>query len=208
MPQKSEKPFQLVAGHLALDFVNTLDDVYAPDGPKELLGAYEDLLRFAEQTGISSVEDCERLRSHVSLTASAAAVREAHILRSCLTRIFGALAEGAALGPEELHCLNSFLPDALRHRRIDGMGDLHWAWDNDVAEATGPLWPIIVGAAELLISDERQYVKACSSETCRWLFLDTSKNRTRRWCDMKLCGNRAKAREHYRRSVEASARSR
>jgi predicted RNA-binding Zn ribbon-like protein len=52
-----------------------------------------------------------------------------------------------------------------------------------------PLWPIARDAAELLASDRLEYVRACASKTCEWLFLDESKNHRRRWCDMTKCGN-------------------
>jgi predicted RNA-binding Zn ribbon-like protein len=61
------------------------------------------------------------------------------------------------------------------------------------------LAPIVRAAAELLTSDDRARIRECGSETCFWLFMDHSKNGTRRWCDMKVCGNREKARRHYRR---------
>src|SRR5207302_22567 len=62
------------------------------------------------------------------------------------------------------------------------------------------LWPVIRSAADLLVSGEAQRVRRCASETCDWLFLDTSRNHSRRWCDMSGCGNRAKARRHYARA--------
>jgi predicted RNA-binding Zn ribbon-like protein len=64
------------------------------------------------------------------------------------------------------------------------------------------LWPIVGSAAELLASDNLPLVRACSSKTCQWFFLDTSKNHRRRWCSMKLCGNRAKVRKFYARQRE------
>jgi len=64
-------------------------------------------------------------------------------------------------------------------------------------------WLIVRSAADLLTSDKLHDVRACSAEDCRWLFLDISKNHSRRWCDMETCGNQAKARRHYRRKKSA-----
>jgi predicted RNA-binding Zn ribbon-like protein len=64
------------------------------------------------------------------------------------------------------------------------------------------LWPIVDAAADLLVRGEPERIKTCGSATCGWLFLDLSRNRSRRWCDMKDCGNRAKARRHYARRKE------
>jgi predicted RNA-binding Zn ribbon-like protein len=66
------------------------------------------------------------------------------------------------------------------------------------------IWPIVLAAAELLASDSRRQIHECAGEGCGWLFLDTSRNRRRRWCTMESCGNRAKARRFYQRSREAS----
>jgi predicted RNA-binding Zn ribbon-like protein len=51
-------------------------------------------------------------------------------------------------------------------------------------------------AAELLQSEELGRVRRCDGEDCRWLFLDTSRSRNRRWCDMADCGNTAKVRRY------------
>jgi predicted RNA-binding Zn ribbon-like protein len=67
------------------------------------------------------------------------------------------------------------------------------------------LAPVVRAAADLATSAELSRIRECGSDTCFWLFLDRSKNGTRRWCDMKVCGNRAKARRHYQRG-KSSAR--
>jgi predicted RNA-binding Zn ribbon-like protein len=61
--------------------------------------------------------------------------------------------------------------------------------------------PLIRSAADLLVSDELKRVKRCGDPACGWLFLDTSRNKSRRWCDMSDCGNRAKASRFYKKKV-------
>jgi len=61
------------------------------------------------------------------------------------------------------------------------------------------LWPVARAAADLLLSDEISHLRMCGADDCAWLFLDKTKNQRRRWCDMKTCGNRVKARRHYQR---------
>jgi predicted RNA-binding Zn ribbon-like protein len=63
------------------------------------------------------------------------------------------------------------------------------------------LWPIASSAADLLTSERLKKVRLCEAKTCTWLFLDESRNHSRRWCDMKVCGNREKARRHYQREL-------
>jgi predicted RNA-binding Zn ribbon-like protein len=75
--------------------------------------------------------------------------------------------------------------------------DWEWLVDDDLVRV---LWPVARSAAVLLVSEQLSRVRICDADTCRWLFLDTSKSGRRRWCDMKVCGNRAKARRHYART--------
>ena len=72
-------------------------------------------------------------------------------------------------------------------------------WIEPESNLDSMLWPVSRAAAELLIGEEIGYVRQCASETCSWLFLDKTKNHRRRWCDMKICGNRDKARRYYQR---------
>jgi predicted RNA-binding Zn ribbon-like protein len=60
-------------------------------------------------------------------------------------------------------------------------------------------WPVVQSAAEFLTSDDVRHLRACASPKCGWVFLDTSRNRRRRWCAMQVCGNRAKVRRFYAR---------
>jgi len=60
----------------------------------------------------------------------------------------------------------------------------------------------VAGRSQLMMSDAMDRIRACGVETCRWLFLDTSKNHTRRWCNMRVCGNRMKARRFHARREE------
>jgi predicted RNA-binding Zn ribbon-like protein len=69
----------------------------------------------------------------------------------------------------------------------------------DVPALDRMLWPLAHSAAELLASSERARVRLCEGEDCGWLFLDTSRNGARHWCDMKDCGNRAKVRRFRER---------
>jgi predicted RNA-binding Zn ribbon-like protein len=74
-----------------------------------------------------------------------------------------------------------------------------WEWINMDQYLDSVLWAVARSAAELLLSDELQHLRICAADNCAWLFLDRTKNQRRRWCDMKVCGNRVKARRHYER---------
>ena len=80
-------------------------------------------------------------------------------------------------------------------------GGFRWELETGaLRDLEGPLWPIVRSATDLLTSEHLLTVRECALETCSWLFLDHSKNLKRRWCDMKICGNRSKVRRHYART--------
>ena len=63
------------------------------------------------------------------------------------------------------------------------------------------LWAVTRAAVDLLLSEELEHLRICDSDACAWLFLDRTKNHRRRWCDMKICGNRVKAKRHYEKAL-------
>ena len=82
---------------------------------------------------------------------------------------------------------------------MSGADGFDWAWDGASDALDRMLWPIVWSAVELLKSDELAHVRECANDQCSWLFLDLSRNHSRRWCDMQSCGNLVKARRHYAR---------
>ena len=195
--------FQLVAGHLALDFANTLDYRYDPERLVELLPSYERFLAFARQSGVVTGKQAHRLLVETSERNAALALKRVIELREALYFLFRSVATGEPPDRSGLRIFNRFLdevrvPDALVWRKPDFVRGCR-----DLAETPdGPLWPIIDAAANLLASSDRHHVRECSEESCRWLFLDRSKNHSRRWCDMRLCGNRSKVRRFQARQRE------
>ena len=193
--------FELTGDLLCLDFVNTLDD--RPSGePKELLAHYVDLARFAEDTGILAPHQVDRLIEQSAQIPDEAqrALRDAIELRESLYAVLAAVMKKQAAPALALAKLNGFVQDAAQHARLTESGArVEWRLDDPGSSLDSPLWAIARSAADLLASEQMALVRACSSKTCQWLFLDTSKNHRRRWCDMKLCGNRAKAGRFYSR---------
>jgi predicted RNA-binding Zn ribbon-like protein len=198
--QKS--PFEFISGDPALDFVNTVDNRDDPERRKELLNTFGDLVYWAREANLLTQAEAERLNAKASKASgqARAALRRAKILREALYRIFSAIADERQPAPADVALLDSFDKQAMAHRRIgrqeQGYG---WQWRTDGDDLDLVLWQVAKAGAELLTSDLVYDVRACAADPCRWLFVDTSRNRTRRWCDMKVCGNRAKARKFYER---------
>lgn len=192
-------PFQLIGGHVALDFANTLDNRYDPERVNDLIATYPDFLRFCNQSGLIGPEQFQALSAIGKGTQRA--LEAAHELREALERLFSAIAMNSPVAASDLEVLNTAVRHALPHRALVSQGsEFGWQWTDIEQDPNGPLWLIADSAANLLVSEGVRRVRRCGNETCRWLFLDTSKNGSRRWCDMKLCGNRVKARNYYRRS--------
>lgn len=193
--------FDFSGGRLCLDFTNTVEDRPLEDR-KEQLVDYSDLVSWAEQAGVVGGEEAEALRGEAARQPAKAqtVLTAARDLREVLFDIFAAVAVGDAPPERSLITLNAALPDALGALRIAAEeGAFEWRWAREGRGLDRVLLPVIRDAAELLTSPEVSRVRVCESENCDWLFFDQSRNRTRRWCDMSTCGNRAKARRHYER---------
>jgi predicted RNA-binding Zn ribbon-like protein len=193
--------FELTGGRLCLDLANSLDDRPTPT-PKERLHSYQDLVAWGEQAGALTPGSARRLRAEAARRpeAAAAVLRRARDLREALFSLFSALADGRTPPGAALDVLNAALPEGFARLRLRRHGHSYeWDWDEGETRLDRMLWPAVRSAAELLVSPERDRVRECASESCAWLFLDTSRNRSRRWCDMTVCGNRDKVRRFYER---------
>ena len=192
--------FQLVGDHPVLDFANTLDYRYEPAKSVELLESVGDLVRFGSESGLLTVAEANQLGLRAHKHSAGQILRRARELREGIERIFAALSDGRTVAASDLDGLNTWAQEALVHRRIERRNHLFlWRWQDTALSPEGVLWRIAQAAAELLTSPEARLVGRCSADNCRWLFLDKSKNHSRRWCDMRICGNRQKAQAYYRR---------
>ncbi len=198
----ADHEFRFVAGSPCLDFLNTLGD-RLEQTPNEHLTAYADLVRWIETGGLLSREAGSRLAraSARDSHAADAVLRRAIALREALYRLFTTLVAGEAPPASDLRLLNEELAAAMVHRRlVPSEAGFELAWSGDGDELAEPLWSVALSAAELLTSGSIARVKSCASDTCAWVFMDESRNRSRQWCEMETCGNRAKARRHYAKS--------
>ena len=201
----SEYVFDLDGGRLCLDFVNTHSRRTG-----EHLATYADLLAFAQQSGLLAQAERERLQAEADRRPEQAAtlLARARRLRAALYGVFSAVAAGHQPNAADLEVFNADLASALSHARVASADDgFVWEWAGGrAAGLEAPLWEVLRSAADLLTSPDVRKVRECGGADCRWLFIDTSKNRSRQWCSMQSCGNREKARRHYER-VRARARA-
>ncbi len=208
MPKLSEvrPPYDLCGGHPALDLVNSLNNRFAKDGPRELLADYPDLLRFTVQTGLINSQHARRLAAATDLRAAARALRSARGLREAAAAALYDAVNGRSPAPAVVRTLERYFRGASEHHELRwGRSGFAWSWGRFETHAELPVWLLTCAVSELLMSPRMDRIRACGAQTCRWLFLDTSKNHTRRWCNMKVCGNRMKARRFQARSAQGQA---
>ena len=186
--------FELIAGHPALDFVNTLDWRFRESGPEELIHDYDHLLRFAAQSGLLTPGQTQSVRRAATSRSASEALRSALGLREAISQIFYAIMDGVAPPTVAIKKFNQHLHTAESNRNLVwSRSRLESSWLSK-SDSNLPGWLIAQSASDLLSTDAVNSIRACADPECRWLFLDTSKNHSRRWCDMKVCGNRMKAR--------------
>jgi predicted RNA-binding Zn ribbon-like protein len=190
---------EVVTGRLCLEFADT---ARAKDKDEEL-HSMVDVLQWAKASGLLSSTNCERLTAHYegNRRKAAADLARAIGVRDLLLSVFSGIANGRPLRDRDLAELNSALaktPALLRVRAR--AGKLGTTWDSAAEGLSQILFPILADAADFLASDRLGRVRECASAECTCLFIDESRNRSRRWCDMNACGNRMKARRHYERA--------
>jgi predicted RNA-binding Zn ribbon-like protein len=193
-------PDDFVAGALSLDFVNTVAGTRA-GVHNDKFERYDDLLEWAVVGDAITRPHADKLVliAHRRPEMTARTMGEAKALRESLYAIFFARLKREALPAKAFEHVNRQLGEALSHACLKYRAHKYeWGWEPpELLDA--PLWPVVHDAGELLTSDSLERLRECASETCGWLFLDLTKNRSRRWCAMNGCGNRDKLRRFRER---------
>jgi predicted RNA-binding Zn ribbon-like protein len=201
MAETESYTFSDVGGALCLDFVNTVSSHLAEE-PNEHMNSYDDLLLWGRQKEVISEKEANELARQAKRRPedAEAALQSALDLRRTIYRVFSAVATEQSVPEEEMQRFNGYLSNALSHVRVvEEEHGFAWGWAPLEGHLNRVLWPIVRSAADLLVSEQLGRVRECGGHDCGWLFVDLSKNHSRRWCDMNDCGNRAKARRHYHR---------
>lgn len=207
---------KLVGGWLCLDFVNTVGAwVPGAGGSRrsvhaERLGDYPALLGWAVVSGALPRDVARRLSEAATtrLRRARAVLTRAHALREAVHRLASARVDGVAFPLDPLAVLEAEARSLARDERLveaDGTLETRWVADPQALEA--PLWPVVRSALALFRDEDAcGRLGRCDGERCGWLFVDVSRGRRRRWCDMADCGNLAKVRAHRGRARGAKNR--
>jgi predicted RNA-binding Zn ribbon-like protein len=204
---QTPRELPILGGHLALDFANTVDD---PEGPERYdhAGTYRELVGWSARIRILQPDEAAALLTAAEghPRARSAALKRAHALRGILIAIFSEIAAinrsqsgGAERTTPTAHWaeLRPFVTDAMAHAELASEGPTYQLTWPGTTRLDAILWPVAVAAIELLTSPQLSRLKKCAG--CPWLFLDQSKNMSRRWCAMNDCGTHEKIRRYVTR---------
>jgi predicted RNA-binding Zn ribbon-like protein len=199
-------PFEYIGGDPAIDLVNTVD--YTSRGPEQdRLSDFDRVIRWAQGAGILTAKAASSLRAQADAKPreAEAAYRNALRVREVLARLFRAIAASEPAG-DALDDFNRLLGRALERMRVTPASGRHRAgpalqlgWRDGEESLDSVIWPVIWSAASLLVSEEAQRIRICGGPDCGWMYVDRSRNKLRRWCQMETCGTREKSRRRYQR---------
>ena len=211
------KKFEFLGEALCLDFVNTLHDTAAKDQGEDL-SSDADVAVWAAEAGILTAGEMVTFhagvtKKYVSLNLlgkrHASLCDEARALREALRAIFQRAVRGKKIGLGDVETLNLLLKCFSVAGQIEkSNGDWTMNWDSRAGGAERVFYAIVKSAAEVVATGRWRALRECDSDTCTWMFLDTSKNHSRRWCEMARCGNRDKVQRFRARSRRADRNTR
>ncbi len=192
--------------NLSIDFANTLE--WRGSTAHETISGLADLINWLGSVNAlpsRAIEDLARwFEAHPR--CAAAVYEDAIAIRETLYGLLRALAKGASPLGDELQQLNRALSETFPRIKLE-RDEANFGWQIEVTPtAAGMLAPVLWSAADLLAISAATRLRECANERCLWLFIDDSKNGTRRWCSMQACGNRAKAHRHYLKHKGSEAR--
>lgn len=190
---------QLDGGCSCFDFINTVHS-RVEEERHEYLETYADLLEWCRYTELLPEERLKILSKQAKgdLQEARKAMTEIIDAREMLYRFFSAVAAGETIASQDLGAFNSRLSESLSKLRFTADdGKLHPGWKTGDPDFGEPLWRVMKSAYDILTEEPFDRIKEC--EACGWIFLDQSKNKSRRWCSMQTCGSIHKAKKYYRR---------
>ncbi len=184
----------LVGGVLALDFCNTSSGRNTERHIEHLHSA-DDIITWAHHALVLDDARAAYLRDRVTHETAVAQglLTRAYHLRDAIYHIDSALAQKMAPAQTDIDVLACEHAACLAKGQLATLNDAFgWVWDVKVAPVESVLGPIAASAMMVLTNADHARLKQCSGHQCGWLFLDVSKSNKRRWCEMEVCGNRAK----------------
>ena len=186
---------------LCLDYANTLMYRGSGEDAQETLNDFAELAAWCDATFGADVAGRAQRWSEKKPEVAAEIFADAIAIREAMYQILFAIASRKTPQPHDVGVVNRVLDEAPARRvLVRGEKGFGWRIDSNGFSAASLLAPVLWSAGDLMVSPDAMRLRHCSNDKCLWLFLDDSKNGSRRWCSMQSCGNRAKAHRHYLRT--------
>ena len=206
LPAPSETPSRaatlpLVGSDLAFDFTNTAS-ARGSAGQTEHLGAPAHVAAWARHAKVLTPEDATAIERMIAAKPALGRdlLARARELREVVYRVGSAIAHGGSPEAADTDALARIHAACVARARLTPFGgNFVWCWRPADGAAEAILGPIALSALTLLAQSDLSRIKQCIGDHCGWLFFDTTKNKQRRWCEMEVCGNRAKQKAHRAR---------
>jgi len=198
--------FRCPGGALCLDFCNSGQSARGPSGA-EWIASFPDLIDWLEAAQALAAGQAARLRRAGAASPRAAAQvwGRAIKFREALFRVLNAKAEGGAVAREDLADIEAEHARAGSFARLSWAGEgYRWSLDPSAAALDAAMQPLVESAVSVLTSAKLERLRRCGNSTCYWLFIDETRNHSRRWCEMASCGNIVKVRRHRERARSAA----
>ncbi|TMH86982.1 MAG: hypothetical protein E6H45_04485 [Betaproteobacteria bacterium] len=198
--------FRCPGGALCLDFCNSGQNARGPSGAEWIAG-FPELIDWLEAADAITRGQAARLRRAAAASPRAAAQvwGRAIKFREALFRVLNARTEGGAIAREDLSIIEAEHARAVSFARLAWTGDGYsWSLDPSAESLDAALQPLVESAVSLLTSAKMERLRRCGNSTCYWLFIDETKNHSRRWCEMASCGNVVKVRRHREKARNAA----
>ena len=198
--------FRCPGGALCLDFCNSGQNARGPSG-NEWIAGFSDLIDWLEAAGAITGGQAARLRRAAAASPRAATQvwSRAIKFREALFRVLNARAKGGTVAREDLSYIETEHARAASFARLSWTGEgYRWSLDPSAAALEAAMQPLVESAVSLLTSAKIERLRRCGNSTCYWLFIDETKNHSRRWCEMASCGNVVKVRRHREKARSAA----
>ncbi|OZB90123.1 ABATE domain-containing protein [Paenibacillus sp. XY044] len=196
--------FEFIGGSLCLDLANTIGGARNRASETDHLTSYADLLHWTHEAGLISEMERQHLEAKAQSDSPGASSVLARVkaLREAIYRIFSNISARDGVLDTELLLLNEEIERSFQRSRIVRTSEGYaWGWAKELT-LDCMIAPVVRSAADLLTtSSALDRIRECASDNCSWLFLDETKNRSRRWCNMKTCGNAHKVNRYRARQT-------
>jgi predicted RNA-binding Zn ribbon-like protein len=197
--------FRCPGGALCLDFCNSGQGARRASG--DWIAGFPELIDWLEAAGAVTTGQAARLRRAGAASPRAATQvwRRAIKFREALFRVLKAKAEGGKVAREDLSDIEAEHARAVSFARLSWIGEAYrWSLDPSAAALDAAMQPLVESAVSLLTSAKLERLRRCGNSTCYWLFIDETRNHSRRWCEMASCGNVVKVRRHREKARRAA----